>query len=131
MADDGIEVGHRIRAILKRDPRYAPEAYEFVFQALGYTLSRLGERRHVCARELLDGIREFAVQRFGGLALMVLEQWGVRATDDFGEIVFNLIDDNLMSRTETDTKDDFRAVYDFHEAFGNAESLKVEWSDEG
>lgn len=131
MPQDMVEIGDRIRAIRKRDPRYTPEAYEFIFQALGYTLSKVGERRHVSARELLDGIREFALQRFGNLTLLVLERWGVRATDDFGEIVFNLIDDTLMSRTETDTKEDFRAVYDFHDAFGANEPLEVEWSDEG
>ncbi len=131
MPQDMVEIGDRIRAIRKRDPRYSPEAYEFIFQALGYTLSKVGERRHVSARELLDGLREFALQRFGNLALLVLERWGVRATDDFGEIVFNLIDDRLMSRTETDTKEDFHAVYDFHDAFGANESLEVEWSDEG
>jgi uncharacterized repeat protein (TIGR04138 family) len=131
MPQDMVEIGDRIRAIRKRDPRYTPEAYEFIFQALGYTLSKVGERRHVSARELLDGIREFALQRFGNLTLLVLERWGVRETHDFGEIVFNLIDDKLMSRTETDTKEDFRAVYDFHDAFGANEPLEVEWSDEG
>ena len=131
MPQDVVEIGDRIRAIRRRDPRYTPEAYEFIFQALGYTLSKVGERRHVSARELLDGIREFALQRFGNLTLLVLERWGVRTTDDFGEIVFNLIDDKLMSRTETDAKEDFRAVYDFHDAFGANEPLEVEWSDEG
>ena len=131
MPQDMVEIGDRIRAIRARDPRYAPEAYEFVFQALSYTLSKVGERRHVSARELLDGVREFALQRFGGLALLVFDRWGVHATDDFGEIVFNLIEDKLMNRTETDTKEDFRAAYDFHDTFGTPLSLQVEWSDEG
>lgn len=131
MSGQLIEITERIRAIRRRDPRYAPEAYEFVFQALAHTIARVGERRHVSARELLEGIREHALHRFGQLALLVFERWGLRGTDDFGEIVFNLIDDKLMGRTESDTREDFHAVYDFHEAFGEAQPLKVEWGDEG
>ena len=131
MSAQVIELAEQVRGILKRDPRYRPEAYEFVIQALHHTLEKAGERRHVSARELLEGIRDYAHARFGQLALVVLEAWGVKATDDFGEIVFNLIEAKLMGKTDTDTKEDFHAVYDFHDAFGANESLQVEWSDEG
>ncbi len=131
MAGEMIEVAERIRTLRKRDPRYAPEAYQFVFEALAHALGRAGERRHLSARELLEGIRDYAPLKFGQLALLVLNNWGVRSTEDFGEIVYNLIEAKLMGKTETDSKEDFRAVYDFHEAFGAGEPLKVEWSDEG
>ena len=130
MAAQVIELAEQVRGILKRDPRYRPEAYEFVIQALHHTITKAGERRHVSARELLEGIRDYALERFGQLSLVVLDAWGVKATDDFGEIVFNLIDAKLMGKTDTDTKEDFHAVYDFHDAFGGHEPLKVEWSDE-
>ena len=129
MPDGMIEVSERIRALRRKDPRYAPEAYHFVFEALAHALA--GKRRHLSARELLEGIREYAPLKFGQLALLVLERWGVRGTEDFGEIVYNLIEARLMGKTDTDSKDDFRGVYDFHEAFGATEPLKVEWSDEG
>ena len=131
MATEMIEVGERIRTLHKRDPRFAPEAYHFVFEALAHTLGRVGERRHLSARELLEGIRAYAPLKFGRLSLLVLNHWGVRATEDFGEIVYNLIEAKLMGKTDTDSKEDFRAVYDFHEPFGAGEPLKVEWGDEG
>ena len=131
MPAEMVEVSERIREIRRKDPRYAPEAYHFVFETLAHTLARVGERRHLSARELLEGIREYAPLKFGQLALLVLERWGVHTTEDFGEIVYNLIEAKLMGKTDADAKDDFRGVYDFHEAFGATEPLKVEWSDEG
>lgn len=106
-----------IEAILERDPRYRVDAYVFVHDALSHTVDKLRRRRHVTGRELLDGIRELAVERFGLMALSVLNSWGVRTTDDFGNIVFNLVGAGLMGKTEDDKVEDFHAVYDFDEVF--------------
>ncbi|MGH7163220.1 MAG: Minf_1886 family protein [Planctomycetota bacterium] len=103
--------------IVRRDGRYGAQAYYFIFDALDYTIQRLRKVRHVTGRELLEGIRLYATEHFGFLARTVLEEWGVRATDDFGEIVFNLVEAGLLSRTESDTRADFRDVFDFGEAF--------------
>ena len=103
--------------ILRKDPRYARPAYEFVHEALNYTVRRLDRPRHVTGRELLDGIRNFATEQFSALAPMVFRFWGVRRSEDFGEIVFNLVEAGIMGRTETDTREDFRDGYDFGEAF--------------
>ncbi len=112
------DIGQAIRKrVLRRDPRYPVEAYRFVYEALDHTLSRIGERRHVSGQELLDGIRDFARSRFGPLARMVFDCWNIRRTEDFGEIVFNLVEADLMSRTETDTREDFANGFDFNEAF--------------
>ena len=105
--------------IIQGDARYDFEAYRFCFQALDYTVETLGEKRHVTGRELLRGIRELAIQEFGPLAQMVLNNWGVYKTEDFGHIVFNLVKNNLMSKTEEDSVADFRGIYDFNEAFGD------------
>lgn len=113
--NDGVERG--IRNVVEKDPRYPFEAYRFLFEALDFTVKKLGEKRHICGRELLEGIRELAVEQFGGLARMVLDGWNVRRTEDFGEMVFNLVDEGLMGKTEQDSKDDFRNGYDFDEAF--------------
>jgi uncharacterized repeat protein (TIGR04138 family) len=104
--------------ILARDSRYTPDAYRFIFEALDFTLKNVGRKAgHVSGRELLEGVRVHALDQFGGLAPMVFNTWGVRATDDFGEIVFNLVDAGLMGKTESDTKEDFRGVYEFDDAF--------------
>ncbi len=118
----------KLAEVVKNDPRYAYEAYDFVFHAIqhaqrlsGRESPRDGEtvtqRHHVSGPELLQGIRHLALMEFGALAKTVLAVWGIHATDDWGNIVFNLIDNELMSKTEGDTRDDFHAVYDFEEAF--------------
>ena len=106
-----------IDKILKRDIRYQREAYKFVFEALEYTLKKIGKYRHISGGELLDGIRNYALQQFGPLAKMVFNKWGVSRTDDFGEIVFNLVDAGLLGKTEDDSKNDFKDRYDFNEVF--------------
>ena len=107
----------RIRAIVKKDPRFRIDGYCYVFEALDYTLRRLGAHRHVTGRELCEGVRDLAIEKFGPLAKTVFDHWGIRRTDDFGAIVFNLVDAGLMGKTDTDSPEDFRAVYDFDDVF--------------
>ncbi len=106
-----------ILRICRRDGRYAPQAYYFVFDALDYTIQRMNKMRHVTGRELLEGVRLYATENFGFLARSVLEEWGVRSTEDLGNIVFNLVEGELLSRTETDKREDFVDVFDFDDAF--------------
>jgi uncharacterized repeat protein (TIGR04138 family) len=114
--------------VLKNDPRYAYEAYDFVFHAIQHTQRLIGragpregevadKRHHVTGQELLEGIRHLALLEFGALAKTVLAVWGIHKTDDWGNIVFNLIDHELMSKTPDDTRDSFHDVYDFATAF--------------
>jgi uncharacterized repeat protein (TIGR04138 family) len=79
--------------------------------------SASGRIRHVTGQQLLEGIRLYALQQFGPMALTVLEEWGVRRCEDFGEIVFNMVENRLLGKTESDSRDDFKGGYDFHEAF--------------
>ena len=107
--------------LTRRDPRYRPEAYHFMFEALDYTLSmRGGARRHVSGPEIMEGVRRHALEQFGFLARTVFAQWGITSTDDFGEIVFNLIKVDLLQKTADDRKEDFYGLYDFEEAFDDA-----------
>ena len=76
-----------------------------------------GQERHIGGRELLEGIRSFAADQFGALAPLVFDRWGVKATDDFGEIVFNLIDGGLLSRRPEDSRLDFVDGYNFEDTF--------------
>ena len=83
--------------ILAKDSRYARDAYLFVREALDRTQQTIATRsldevRHVSGQELLAGIREFALAEFGPMTMMVLGEWGIRSTRDFGEIVFNMVE---------------------------------------
>ena len=109
-----------VELIRRRDTRYATDAYVFVRDALEHTMAgirREGRPHHVTGQQLLEGIREYGIALFGPMALTVFEEWGLHACPDFGEIVFNLIDQGLLSKTETDTRADFAPGYDFRQAF--------------
>ncbi|HID95513.1 MAG TPA: hypothetical protein EYP53_05580 [Candidatus Latescibacteria bacterium] len=107
----------RLEDVAEQNGRYRREAYLFVYAALEYTLNTLPERRHITGRELLEGISQYARKLYGGLAKTVFNHWGIGKTEDFGQIVFNLVDAGLMSKTEEDSIDDFKNVYDFEEEF--------------
>jgi len=96
--------------------RYDVEAYRFMFEALDYLLGNLGERRHVSGVELAAAVRELALERFGFMARTVLNEWNVHSTADLGEIVFHLVTEGLMSKTDDDSKSDFADLYDFEDA---------------
>ncbi len=115
MGDQKLEEG--IREIVRKDPRFPPQAYLFLFEALEYTLSRLNTRRHVSGPELLEGVREYALDSFGFLARTVFYEWGITSTEHIGEIVFNLVNADLLMRNENDSLADFRDGFDFEEAF--------------
>jgi len=107
-----------IEKITEQDPRYHRDAYTFLREALEYTqktVCKKGEVRHVTGAELLAGIRDYALSQFGPMTLTVLEEWGIRSTEDFGEMVFNMIEHNLLAKTENDSRDDFKDGYDFVE----------------
>jgi uncharacterized repeat protein (TIGR04138 family) len=100
-----------------RERRFDEHAYLFVLSALEFCQARLTERRHITGRELAMACRDLALDRFGVLARHVLNYWGVRSTADLGDIVFTLVELNLLISQPTDTRDDFLAVFDFDEAF--------------
>ncbi len=112
-----VEKTETILEIVRKDERYSSQAYYFIFDALDFTIQRMGKVRHVTGKELLDGIRMFATEHFGFLARTVLEEWGVTETADFGNVVFNLVEAGLLSRTDRDTREVFRNVYEFSTAF--------------
>ncbi len=103
--------------ILDKDKRYDPESYSFIMTSLDYTMKKLKRKGHVSGEELSEGIKDYAMDQFGPMARLVLEKWGIKSTDDFGEIVFNLINSGLLGKTDEDRKEDFHNRYDFKEAF--------------
>lgn len=100
-----------------RERRFDEHAYLFVLSALEFCQARLTERRHITGRELAIACRDLALDRYGVLARLVLNHWGVHSTADLGDIVFTLVELNLLISQPTDTRDDFLAVFDFDEAF--------------
>jgi uncharacterized repeat protein (TIGR04138 family) len=111
-----------VDAICAKDARYHREAYLFLREALDFTQKTIGKDqrgriRHVSGQELLQGIRQFASEKFGPMAMMLFEEWGVRHCQDFGEIVFNMVEANLLAKTEQDSRADFEGGYSFFDAF--------------
>ncbi len=100
-----------------RDPRYAAEAYFFVREALEHSVQKLEKPRHISGQELLSGIREYAIGEYGPVTKRVLSEWGITECIDFGYIVFNLVNEGLLGKTEGDSINDFAVGYDFNEAF--------------
>jgi uncharacterized repeat protein (TIGR04138 family) len=127
-----------IAEILRRDARYPAEAYEFVFEALFHTQKKLRrarqdapkdadpDERHVTGQELAHGIAEYALAQFGFLARTVFKRWNIHSTADFGEIVFNLIEANQMSKTAHDRREDFHDVFDLDEALSSGFRIQAE-----
>ncbi len=98
-------------------PRYHPQAYVFLLDALRLVISGLRERRHISGQELAEGACGLAIDQYGPLARTVLEHWGVQRTDDLGEIVFTLVEIGLLVKREGDRLEDFRDVFDFEDVF--------------
>lgn len=117
LVNEAMNYAVKIAEIIDRDSRYVPEAYSFVMSSLHSVVNRTKKRRHISGQELLNGIRKYGIRQFGPMARTVLKHWGINKTDDFGEIVFNLIDSGIMKRSEDDSRGDFRDVFDFDSAF--------------
>ncbi len=103
--------------IRMREQRFDERAYLFVLGALEFCQQRLPERRHISGRELALACRDLALERFGVMAGLVLDHWGIRASSDIGDIVFTLVDLELLMSQPTDSRDEFAGVFDFSEAF--------------
>jgi uncharacterized repeat protein (TIGR04138 family) len=111
-----------VNGIIEKNPRYHRDAYLFLREALEFTQKSLNKTqksksRDVSGSEFLEGIREYSLNQFGPMALTVLNEWGIQTCEDFGEMVFLMVEHNLFSKTETDSREDFKKGYKFEEAF--------------
>ena len=122
--------------LVKTDPRYKLDAYIFVRDGLSYAQEILidevqgdeevsdvaaeeGEAepdRHLSGQQLCQALRLYAIDQFGYMAKTVLNSWGLQSTSDFGEVVYNMIEKELMKKSKTDRREDFDNVFDFEEA---------------
>ena len=128
---------HPILQLLRDDPRYKIDAYQFVRDALSYaqdvlemggsqptdlTQDELEDETqprveaHLTGQQLCVAIRQYALEQYGLMAKTVLNSWGIHSTSDFGEIVYNLIEIGLMKKSKHDRREDFDGVYEFETA---------------
>lgn len=116
-----IDVEDTLDKITESDPRFDRDAYYFVRDALDVAQKKYcksgRDPQHVSGQQLLEGIREHAVGEYGPMTAMVLRDWGVNKCEDFGDIVFNMVESSLLGKTDEDTSEDFKGGYDFDEAF--------------
>lgn len=108
--------------IHKRDPRFAPDAYAFLKQALDYTVTEHTKKdpdmsQHVTAKELLDGFRRLAISEYGPMASTLFAEWGIQSCTHVGDMVFNLIEEGMFGKQDSDNRNDFHDAYDFHDVF--------------
>jgi uncharacterized repeat protein (TIGR04138 family) len=118
-----VDFDQEVEKILARDSRYTREAYGFVREGLDFTRKIVNRenpgpaRQHVSGQELLDGIRQLGLQQFGPMATTVFAEWGITRCQDFGDIVYNMIDIGLFAKTDKDSREHFENGYDFDTAF--------------
>jgi uncharacterized repeat protein (TIGR04138 family) len=120
-----LDFNEIVSLICKEDARFDRKAYSFIREGLDFAVKDLKKREaersrqslHVSGAELLVGIRTFALEQYGPLAITVLNSWGITRCMDFGELVFNLIEYNVFSKTDNDRREDFTEVYTFEDAF--------------
>lgn len=117
-----IGFAEALDSIVDSDPRYQRDAYVFLRDALDFTTKRQKKIkgttvRHVAGPELLDGVRQYALKEFGPMVVTVFDSWGIHCCEDVGNMVFNLIGSGIFGKTDEDSIEDFKNVYDFEEAF--------------
>ena len=117
-----IGFAEALDSIVASDPRYQRDAYVFLRDALDFTTKqqkkvRGATVRHVSGPELLGGVRQYALKEFGPMVMTVFDSWGIHSCEDVGNMVFNLIEAGIFGKTEEDSIEDFKNVYDFDEAF--------------
>ena len=117
-----IGFAEALDSIVASDPRYQRDAYVFLRDALDFTTKQQKKIkglsvRHVTGPELLDGARQYALKEFGPMVMTVFDNWGIHSCEDIGNMVFNLIGAGIFGKTEEDSIEDFKNVYDFGEVF--------------
>jgi uncharacterized repeat protein (TIGR04138 family) len=117
-----IGFAEALDSIVAADPRYQRESYIFLRDALDFTTKQQKKAkgttvRHVSGPELLEGVRQYALKEFGPMVITVFDSWGIRSTEDVGHMVFNLIGAGIFGKTDEDSIEDFKNIFDFQEAF--------------
>ena len=116
-----LDFAEAVAVITETDSRYHADAYFFLREGLDHAVKlrkrQVGEAGHVTGQQMCEGLRQLAIKAFGPMVPTVFDYWGIRKTDDFGEMVWKLIELGVFGRTENDSREDFKNVYSFREAF--------------
>jgi len=102
-----------VRLVSAELGRFDVEGFSFVSQSLRHAAALTasqrapGERRHLTAQQLIDGVVDLAAERYGLLGGVVLRRWGIRNGDDIGSITFTLISKGVFSKQPSDRPEDF------------------------
>ena len=108
----------KLEQIASEDGRFPAKAMKFVYEGLGYTVKNLvNEPGHVTGQTLCQGLTQLAIEKWGRLAMLVLNSWNIKTTNDFGQIVYLMIENKWMSAQPADSIEDFSDVYDFKNIF--------------
>ncbi len=105
-----------IQQAVDKDPRYHPHAYEFVRDALHVAVKHFRdgeENQHVTGQEVLEGVRQHAIEEYGPMAHTILTEWGIHCGEDVGNIVYNLIETSYFGKNEGDSIEDFAGGFEF------------------
>jgi uncharacterized repeat protein (TIGR04138 family) len=116
-----LDFSEAVELLAERDPRYHHDAYFFLRDALDHAVKlrkrQVGEAGHVTGQQICEAARVLALKQFGPMVPTVFAWWGLEKTEDFGEMVWLLIELGVVSKTDSDTKADYTSTYDFHTAF--------------
>lgn len=115
---------NKLKKIAQADGRYALDAYLFVLESLQFTRKKFHAEGHVTGQQLLEGIKDLALECYGAMTKLVFEHWGIVKTRDFGNIVINMVNEGILSKTAEDKIEDFDDVYNFEDAFVRDYQLK-------
>lgn len=116
-----LDFAEAVDRLTETNPRYHRDAFFFLREALDHTVKlrkrQLGEGGHVSGQQLCEGIRQLAIKQFGPMVPTVFGYWGVGGTEDFGEMVWQMIELGVFGKTDSDSREDFKNVYDFRAVF--------------
>ena len=127
-----VDFYNKIKTIIKSDNRYLKDSYEFVNDAVIFTVEKHKKdksNKHITGRELLNGIIEYATKKYGPVACLVFHEWGINDGEDIGNIVFNMVRCNLLSTSENDSIEDFKNYEDFNTAISRPFTPKNKTAD--
>lgn len=118
--------------VIRADGRYPLEAFAFLNEGLGRAVGEVhgeetasGVQKHVTGKQLCESLARVAVERWGLLAKTVLAKWNIHATIDFGNMVYLLVENDFMRKTDEDSLEDFRDVFNFDTAFAPADGFEL------
>ncbi len=108
---NNIPLQKQIAKIIKKDATYPESAYEFMTEVVHFATQNQPKdqnlSRHVGARKIVQNTVIYALQEYGYFAKEVLVQLNILNAKDIGNIIFNLIEVELLHQSEEDSLDDF------------------------